>query len=146
MRRLLEPEPSKRPSCSYILKHDWLHKEGVALDVSLDSIVLKRMGHFANMSKMKKLALMVVGQNLSPDEVVGLKELFRSIDADDSGSITIDELRAALQKWDHKINQFEVRSGINHSPGGMYLNSSFSAQRSARIWSNIAQRQQPDQV
>lgn len=30
-----------------ILKHDWLVKEGVAYDISLDSVVLKRMKQFA---------------------------------------------------------------------------------------------------
>jgi calcium-dependent protein kinase len=54
-----------------ILKHDWLVKEGVALTTELDSVVLQRMRQFAQMNKLKKMALMVVGQNLSPDELSG---------------------------------------------------------------------------
>jgi hypothetical protein len=116
-----------------ILKHDWLVKEGVAYDISLDSVVLKRMKQFAQvrclarsllgrrsmhaaqqhssapnasmhiaaagvalvlpiapsqgtqltvtqhwcycpssqMNKLKKMALMVVGQNLNTDELQG---------------------------------------------------------------------------
>lgn len=54
-----------------ILKHDWLVKEGVALTAELDSVVLQRMRQFAQMNKLKKMALMVVGQNLSPDELSG---------------------------------------------------------------------------
>jgi calcium-dependent protein kinase len=54
-----------------ILKHDWLIKEGVASDVVLDSVVLKRMRQFAQMNKLKKMCLMVVGQHLSPDEIAG---------------------------------------------------------------------------
>lgn len=46
-------------------------KEGVALDITLDSVVLSRMKQFAQMNKLKKMALMVVGQNLSPDDVEG---------------------------------------------------------------------------
>jgi len=34
-----------------ILKHDWLVKEGVAYDISLDSVVLKRMKQFAQVNK-----------------------------------------------------------------------------------------------
>ena len=30
-----------------ILKHDWLVKEGVARDITLDSVVFKRMKQFA---------------------------------------------------------------------------------------------------
>jgi calcium-dependent protein kinase len=61
--------------CGYalqeILKHDWLVKEGVASDTVLDSVVLKRMRQFAQMNKLKKMCLMVVGQHLSPDEIAG---------------------------------------------------------------------------
>lgn len=41
--------PNSKPmSCpAQILKHDWLVKEGVAYDISLDSVVLKRMKQFA---------------------------------------------------------------------------------------------------
>lgn len=47
---------------------------------------------------------MVVGQNLLPEEVMGLQQLFKSMDVDDDGRITVDELRAALQQWEHKFN------------------------------------------
>jgi len=43
----------------------------VAKDNEMDSVVLKRMKQFAQMNKLKKMALMVVGQNLSPDELSG---------------------------------------------------------------------------
>ncbi len=54
-----------------MLKHDWLVKEGVALDITLDSVVRKRMKQFAQLNRLKRMALMVVGQNLSPDEMAG---------------------------------------------------------------------------
>jgi len=111
VRRLLCTDPAARPTCSAMLKHDWLVKEGVALDVSLDSVVLSRMSQFANMNRLKKMALMVVGQNLSPEELVGLRELFKSIDTDGSGTITIDELRAAIGKWEHRLQGSEARGG-----------------------------------
>jgi hypothetical protein len=34
----------------------------------------------------------------------GLKELFKSIDADGSGTITVEEMKRALSTWGHKIN------------------------------------------
>lgn len=38
----------------------------------------------------------------------GLKELFKSIDADSSGTITVEELRKALSHWGHKFNELEL--------------------------------------
>jgi serine/threonine protein kinase len=40
------------------LKHDWLVKEGVALDISLDSVVLKRMRQFAQVRPRARGALL----------------------------------------------------------------------------------------
>lgn len=34
-----------------------------------------------------------ISQHLAPDEIRGLRELFASMDADGSGTITLDELR-----------------------------------------------------
>ena len=33
-----------------------------------------------------------IGQSLSPQEIVGIKQLFESIDLDGNGTITVDEL------------------------------------------------------
>ena len=49
----------------------------MALDVSLDSVVIGRMKTFAQANKLKKMCLMVVGQHLSIDEITG-EEGFRS--------------------------------------------------------------------
>lgn len=109
VKKLLEMDPAKRATSEQILKHDWLVKEGVALTEELDSVVLQRMRQFAQMNKLKKMALMVVGQNLSPDELSGLRELFKSIDSDSSGTITVEEMRRALTKWGHKIQETELQ-------------------------------------
>lgn len=109
VKRLLDMDPAKRLTTEQVLQHPWLHKEGVALDKPLDSVVLKRMRQFAQMNKLKKMALMVVGQNLSEDELEGLKSLFKSIDSDNSGTITVEELRKALAQWGHKIQDTELQ-------------------------------------
>lgn len=71
VRRLLDQDVPKRATAAQILKHDWLVKEGVALDIALDSVVLKRLKQFAQMNKLKKACLMVIGQHLTPDEIAG---------------------------------------------------------------------------
>ncbi|KAL6752945.1 kinase-like domain-containing protein [Haematococcus lacustris] len=109
VRKLLEQNPVKRATTHDILKHDWLVKESAASDIALDSVVLKRMRQFAQMNKLKKMCLMVVGQHLSPDDITGLKELFKSIDTDKSGTITVEEMRTALQQWGHKISEVDLQ-------------------------------------
>lgn len=51
----------------------------------------------------------VVAENLSEEEIVGLKEMFKSLDTDNSGTITLEELRAGLPKLGTKISESEIR-------------------------------------
>lgn len=48
---------------------------------------------FAGMTKLKKAAFMVVARCLSSEEIKGLRELFKTIDANNDGTITVDELK-----------------------------------------------------
>lgn len=40
---------------------------------------------------------------------MGLREMFKSLDTDNSGTITLDELRAGLPKLGTKITESEIR-------------------------------------
>ena len=48
---------------------------------------------FAGMTKLKKAAFLVVARCLSSEEISGLRQLFKTIDTDNSGTITVDELK-----------------------------------------------------
>ena len=45
------------------------------------------------MTKLKKAAFLVVARCLSSEEISGLRQLFKTIDTDNSGTITVDELK-----------------------------------------------------
>ena len=68
------------------------------MEKPLDNVVLSRMKNFAAMNKLKKSALMVVGACLSTEEIAGMKRLFKTIDADGSGTITVKELQVHLNE------------------------------------------------
>jgi Ca2+-binding EF-hand superfamily protein len=46
---------------------------------------------------------------LSEEEIRGLKEMFKSMDSDNSGTITVDELRKGLSKQGTKLTEAEVQ-------------------------------------
>eukprot|EP01026_Neomeris_dumetosa_P077859 TRINITY_DN840_c0_g1_i1.p1 TRINITY_DN840_c0_g1~~TRINITY_DN840_c0_g1_i1.p1 ORF type:complete len:408 (-),score=64.15 TRINITY_DN840_c0_g1_i1:368-1591(-) len=115
VKQLLTMDPSKRATSAQIMHHPWLIKEGVALDLELDSVVLKRMKQFAAMNKVKKVALMMIGQNLKEDEITGLKELFQSIDDNGDGTITLNELRKAMHDWGHKLQDDQLEEIMKHA-------------------------------
>jgi Ca2+-binding EF-hand superfamily protein len=53
--------------------------------------------------------LQVIAGCLSEEEIKGLKEMFKSMDSDNSGTITVDELRRGLAKKGTKLSEAEVQ-------------------------------------
>ena len=46
---------------------------------------------------------------LSEEEIRGLKEMFKSMDTDNSGTITLEELKQGLSKQGTKLSEAEVK-------------------------------------
>lgn len=108
VQRLLTKDASKRATCKSILQHSWLQQEGQASDKPLDNVVLTRMKNFANMHKLKKTALMVIGSCLSADEIAGMKKMFKRFDENGDGTITVKELQSAIENLGDAIPAEEV--------------------------------------
>lgn len=51
----------------------------------------------------------VIAENLSEEEIKGLKEMFNNMDTDRSGAITFEELKAGLAKLGSKLTEAEIR-------------------------------------
>eukprot|EP00775_Hariotina_reticulata_P005659 gene5659-5898_t len=109
VRRMLVRDPSKRASAAEVLADDWIRENGVAGDNLIEPEVLKRIRGFAAMNKLKKEALKVIAGNLPVDEIVGLKEMFMAMDKDNSGTITVDEMRDGLRSKGTKIPEVELQ-------------------------------------
>lgn len=57
--------------------------------------------------------LQVIAESLSEEEIGGLKELFRMIDSDNSGTITFDELKDALKRVGSELMEPEIQALMN---------------------------------
>jgi len=94
---MLQADPKKRLTAAQVLKHPWVADPNVAPKTKLDNVVFKRFKNFAGISKFKRMGLMAMARTMTADEVAGLRELFKSFDTDNSGTISIDELRQGLK-------------------------------------------------
>uniref|UniRef100_A0A0D6QUK9 non-specific serine/threonine protein kinase n=1 Tax=Araucaria cunninghamii TaxID=56994 RepID=A0A0D6QUK9_ARACU len=110
IRKMLDRNPKKRPSAHGVLCHPWVQDEGVAPDRPLDSAVLSRLKQFSAMNKIKKMALRVIAESLSEDEIAGLREMFKMMDTDNSGTISFEELRDGLKRVGSNLMESEIRS------------------------------------
>lgn len=109
IRKMLNQNTKERLGTQAILNHPWIRVDGEAPDRPLDNVVLSRMKQFRAMNKLKKLALKVIAENLSEEEITGLKEMFRSIDVDNSGTLTMEELKQGLAKQGSMLAEYEIR-------------------------------------
>ncbi|KAG5252980.1 calcium-dependent protein [Salix suchowensis] len=106
VRRMLVRDPKKRVTAHEVLRHPWVHDDGVAPDKPLDPAVLSCLKQFSAMNKIKKMAL----RNVSEDEIAGLKEIFKMIDTDNSGQITFEELKVGLRRLGANLTEAEIHS------------------------------------
>lgn len=51
----------------------------------------------------------MIAEGLSEEEIGGLRELFRMIDTDNSGTITFDELKDGLKRVGSELMESEIR-------------------------------------
>ncbi|XP_042481752.1 calcium-dependent protein kinase 15-like isoform X2 [Macadamia integrifolia] len=109
VKKMLQSDPKERISAVEVLNHPWMREDGDASDKPIDIAVLTRMKQFRAMNEVKKVALKVIAENLSEEEIMGLKEMFKSMDTDNNGTITFEELKAGIQKLGTKLSDSEVR-------------------------------------
>ena len=56
------------------------------------------------------LFVQVIAESLSEEEIGGLKELFKMIDTDNSGTITYDELKNGLKRVGSELKEPEIQA------------------------------------
>jgi calcium-dependent protein kinase len=74
----------------------------------LRNMVVDRMRKFANGNKLQRRAILMVARELPASEVEGLRTMFKEMDADGNGVITIDEMRKALRKMGSMLPRTEL--------------------------------------
>ena len=91
-------KPEKRLTAEEALKHRWVRN---LTKKAVDKTVLRKlnvgnMKKFQKSEKLKQVALMAIAVQTDPRELEELKQIFKELDRDGSGSISMDELRAGL--------------------------------------------------
>lgn len=56
------------------------------------------------------ISLQVIAETLSEEEIAGLKEMFKMIDIDNSGHITVEELKTGLERVGANLKESEIDS------------------------------------
>ncbi|KAF3619511.1 Calcium-dependent protein kinase 13 [Capsicum annuum] len=107
-------------------EHPWLQNAKKAPNVPLGDVVKSRLKQFSLMNRFKRKALRVIADFLSSEEVEDLKETFNKIDTDNDGVVSVEELKAGLQKLNSQLAESEVQMLIEAvSPPDFSLDEKF---------------------
>mmetsp|Transcript_36250 Transcript_36250/g.53154 ORF Transcript_36250/g.53154 Transcript_36250/m.53154 type:complete len:560 (-) Transcript_36250:497-2176(-) len=109
---LLRKDPSLRLVASEALAHKWIIDKSELSSVPV-SHINDRSSNFKKdmgMKKLKKAALVHIATHLTPSEVGSLGDIFRQIDVNKDGNLTLEELDHALESGNFaKDAQSEIR-------------------------------------
>ncbi|KAF4358742.1 hypothetical protein CsatB_000439 [Cannabis sativa] len=112
VRQMLEPDPKARLTAKQVLEHPWLQNAKKAPNVPLGDVVKSRLKQFSMMNRFKRKALRVIAEFLSTEEVEDVKELFRKMDTDNDGIVSIEELKSGLKNFGSQLAESEVQTLI----------------------------------
>ncbi|KAE8099194.1 hypothetical protein FH972_017196 [Carpinus fangiana] len=109
VKQMLEPDPKLRLTAKQVLEHPWLQNAKKAPNVPLGDVVKSRLKQFSMMNRFKRKALRVIAEFLSTEEVGDIKEMFKKIDTDNDGIVSIEELKAGLRNLGSQLAEPEVQ-------------------------------------
>ncbi|KAL7484310.1 hypothetical protein ACHAW6_009957 [Cyclotella cf. meneghiniana] len=105
---LLKRDPSKRSTAAQALNHPWIQEMTMSVRArrnlrpsiifSKKSITFKK---YRGMQKLQKAALAWIATHVTNDEVSQLKDVFRKIDKNNDGTITLKELDECIENAAH---------------------------------------------
>eukprot|EP00955_Chlamydomonas_euryale_P021513 227506-Chlamydomonas_euryale.AAC.1 len=104
------PFPTSVPE-QELLKHPWLASAGGAAKRTVPDTVVQRLQQFAAMTQFKREARKVLARMLPDEEVEGLRNLFRQMDTNADGVLTLAELRGAISNKGLSLPMEQVGGG-----------------------------------
>lgn len=107
--RMLVLDFSRRTPAKELLEHKWFQVAATAPAAALGAHMVKRLRAFAGMSRMKRLALVVLARTLTDNDVKRLRELFAAMDTNQDGRIDSGDLHNALAKVGAAIDESEMQ-------------------------------------
>ncbi|XP_073128683.1 CDPK-related kinase 5-like isoform X2 [Henckelia pumila] len=98
VKRLLNKDPRKRMTAAQAMCHPWIRNTN-DIKVPLDISIFKLMKAYMRSSPLRKAALRALSKTLTVDELFYLKEQFAMLEPNKNGTISLDNIKAALKKY-----------------------------------------------
>lgn len=106
---LLEVDPSKRLTAQQALRHPWIaqYREG-GVDGEAMQPCCEALRRFSRASKFRRCCLEMLAWSLSNDDRAKVREFFLSLDTNQQGTITLQELKEVMVNKLHLVDEREA--------------------------------------
>ena len=145
---LLQKEQNLRPSAEEALAHPWLTKfiRGNRKSTLINHDTIETIKEFTSKSAIQKEFLFYMAKAKNEDEISRLREMFDQLDTNNSGMLTISEIRKAFHKLGYILPEKEFKKiwkGLDfHDEGTINYTeflaatiNSFHFEKEEEIWS-----------
>lgn len=102
IKSMLTLDPKKRPSAESLLEHPWLKEHADKPVGSIAKDLGNKLRSFNGVSKLKKIALSMIAQQLNEKDIEDLKNTFSLLDENRDGTLTLLEITEGMKK--HAVN------------------------------------------
>jgi serine/threonine protein kinase len=135
---LLVVKPEERLTATQAMQHAWLHSETAVrhrrrlscTDEVFKERVLDAIVEYADSGEFLKLALNVIAKKSTTSEIYDLRKVFREFDTRNTGTLDLNEFKAALARFNYaeadveKIFHKIVRTKMRRARGLVFVMSS----------------------
>ena len=130
--KLICVDVNKRMGSEHALNHPWLNHNVSDNDLNegkkvIEPKIINLIKNFRGASVLKKEAMRIIVNNLSENEIKSLRDAFRLIDKDNSGMISVEELKKVLSDlgYQHNEEDFQgIMQTFNEETGEEEINYS----------------------
>jgi len=98
--KMMTKDSKDRPSAAQMLDHPWIKDKAIRTTGAISKDICSRMKKFTGATKMKKLTLTMVAQNLKDEDIKDLRQMFEQLDENNDGTLTIQEIQESLTKYE----------------------------------------------
>merc|ERR1712039_927900 len=96
-------DPAKRPEAQELLKNEWLTSKKTDEEKKpLDAKAFANLKKFHQSSRLKKLALTMIAQEVNVTQIQDLKQTFKGLDTDNDGMVSQEEIKQAIEELKKK--------------------------------------------
>jgi calcium-dependent protein kinase len=100
--------PNKRLTASQVLEETWVKDNAPNAGKALLPLKVEPFKNYAHSNKLRKAVLTYIASRLSEEEIKKIKAIFQSIDIDNDGKLSLEEMKKAVSLADGmKIEDIE---------------------------------------